>query len=107
MRAFCVSILLIAFCCFQSSGQASNKNRTRAVDYTQFDQLLNGLAYAPDKIKAAKKLLDVTTTLFTPEDEEYFVARQMVVSYYEMAYDHAHAMELVLQALEAYEKYYP
>ncbi|NOT73965.1 MAG: CHAT domain-containing protein [Cyclobacteriaceae bacterium] len=83
------------------------KVRTRQVDYTQYDQALTSIGYAADKLKAAQRLLDISNSLFTPVDEEYFNARKMSAIYFEMAFDHARAIELTEQAIDAYEKNYP
>jgi hypothetical protein len=87
--------------------QSTDRSRTRNVDYTQYDQLTAALAYAPDKIKASEKLKAVSDALFTPEDEEYFNTRKLISVYYEMGYDYQHSNELLQEAIDAYEKYFP
>jgi CHAT domain len=96
---FLLSVSILSF------GQ--NKTRTRSVDYTRYDQMMGTLPYAPDKLKAAKALLDEVNKLFTPEDEEYFSGYKMISLYYEMAFDLIRAQELTQKAIDAYEKNYP
>src|SRR4051812_24186594 len=81
-----------------------NHMRTRTIDYTKYDQVMTALPYTPDKIKAARNLLDEANKLFTPEDEEYFYARKIAAIYYELGFDHSRALELIQQAIDAYEK---
>ncbi|MFZ6013943.1 MAG: CHAT domain-containing protein, partial [Bacteroidota bacterium] len=85
----------------------STRIRKRAIDYTEYDKLTQSLGYAPDKIRALKKLMDVVGKLFTPEDEEYFFSHKMAGIYSEQAFDHAGATQHFHLAMEAYEKYYP
>jgi hypothetical protein len=87
--------------------QDTGRKRTRTIDYTQYDQLTSSLGYAPDKLKAAKRLLEVSDALFTPEDEEYFTTRKLVAIYFEQAYDNTRALELIQQGIDAYEKNFP
>ena len=102
-------ICIFLFIVFSAQGQevSLNRTRTRTVDYTKYDQAMAALPYAPDKIKAAKNLLEVVNTSFAPEDEEYFFARKMAAIYYEQAFDHTRAIELIQQAIDAYEKNFP
>lgn len=104
---FWLSIVAVASLNFSLAQENPDKVRTRAIDYTHYDQLTSTLSYAPDKIKACNTLLAVSDALFTPEDEEYFNTRKIVAVYYEMAFDHARAAELVQQAIDSYEKYFP
>jgi len=90
---------------FNSSAQ--DRVRIRKIDYTQYDQLMSAIGYAPDKLKAAKRLLDVSDALFSSEDEEYFSTRKIIAIYYEMAHDTGRAIELLQQAMDAYEKNFP
>lgn len=99
----CFSLLFI--CSFLQAQE--NRTRTRILDYTKYDQAMAALPYAPDKIKAAKTLIDEANKLFTAEDEEYFFARKMAAIYYEQTYDYTKALELLQQAVEAYEKNFP
>lgn len=101
------SIVLATLLSYSWAQETPDKVRTRTVDYAQYDQLTSALSYAPDKVKAAAKLLAVSDALFTPEDEEYFNTRKIIAVYYEMAFDHARAAELVQQAIDAYEKHFP
>jgi tetratricopeptide (TPR) repeat protein len=104
---FWLSIVGVTFFSLSFAQEIPAKVRTRTIDYAQYDQLTSSLSYATDKIKAANKLLSVSDALFTPEDEEYFNTRKMIAVYFEMAFDHARAAELVQQAIDAYEKHFP
>ncbi|CAN5458234.1 hypothetical protein BH09BAC3_BH09BAC3_15420 [soil metagenome] len=102
----CITLIFISISLVFSSS-AQEKVRTRAIDYTQYDQLTSSLGYAPDKLRAAKRLLDVSDALFAPEDEEYFNTRKMIAPYYELVFDYSRVVGLMEQALDAYEQHFP
>lgn len=104
LRLILLSFFLLAS--VRSQAQ-TDKVRTRTIDYTQYDQLTSSLGYAANKVKAAERLKQVSDALFMPEDEEYFSTRKMVAVYYEMAYDYQRSNELLQEAIDAYEKYFP
>lgn len=107
MRVLVILFSVLSLLSSRAQTSSPNKTRTGNIDYTQYDQLMSAIAYAPDKIKAASRLLEVSDALFTPEDEEYFNTRKMVAVFYETAYDLHRAIELTQQAIEAFEKHYP
>ncbi len=88
-------------------GQQENRTRTRTVDYAEYDRLTTNIVYAKDKIKAANALLNFVDKNFSAEDEEYYSARETVVSYIEQGGQVMRAIELIQQAIQAHEKHYP
>src|SRR5688572_26471558 len=85
-----------------------DRTRTKTIDYTEYDNLRNEIHTATDKATATKQLLDLTTTLFTAVDEEYFstfnTAGNMCES---VLLDFPAALRYYQTAIEAYEKHYP
>lgn len=84
------------------------KIRTRVVDYTRYDQLNSAWAYATDKARAVEELLNEVNRLFTPEDEEYFLAySQAGMVYSNFVKDIKRAIRYYEQASDAYQKHAP
>jgi CHAT domain-containing protein len=106
MRPTLLFLLAIAT---QALGQTQvDRTRAREIDYTQYDQLTNELYTAADKVKTCQRLLDLTTELFTPEDEEYFSAYNNAGTLSEFTLlDFTAAMKQYQLAIEAYERHYP
>lgn len=98
---------LILFYPIATSGQQEGRMRTRLVDYAEYDRLVANFSYAQDKEKAADQLLDFVGKNFTAGDEEYFYARYLVCTQVNHSGSYLKTTELLQQAIEAYEKYYP
>lgn len=109
MKNYTASIFFLAavLTSLLAFGQQENRTRTRTVDYAEYDRLTTNIAYAKDKIKAANALLNFVDQNFTVEDEEYYSARETVVSYIEQGGQVMRAIELIQQAVQAHEKNYP
>jgi len=104
MRFFLLLFILLRI---HSLAQDNSRTRTKVVDQTKYDQLMAALPYTPNKIAASKNLMEEVNKSFKPEDEEYFFGRKMAAIYYEQAFDYTTALELIQQAIEAYEKHFP
>lgn len=100
-------VLFILMIAHDSIAQEPSRIRTRTIDYSEYDKQTSSLPYVQDKIKAAAKLIQITDSIFTPEDEEYFNARKFAAIYYELAGDFFKASELIQEAIVAYEKNFP
>lgn len=81
--------------------------RKQSMDYTQYDKLVTGLAYAADKQKATDEFLAYSDKHFTIRDEEYFYTRNLVSYQYEALGNYLKATEVLQQAIDAYERHYP
>lgn len=107
MRVLSLVLIIFIVIAHDSTAQESARIRTRIIDYSEYDKQTASLPYAQDKIKAAAKLIQITDSIFTPEDEEYFTARKSAAIYYELAGDFFKASELTQEAIVAYEKNFP
>ncbi len=107
MRVLSLVLFILIIIGHDSKAQESAKIRTRTIDYSEYDKQTASLPYAQDKIKAAAKLIQITDSIFTPEDEEYFTTRKSAAIYYELAGDFFKASELTQEAIVAYEKNFP
>ena len=107
MRVLCLVLFVVIVIGHDSKAQESARIRTRTIDYSEYDKQTASLPYAQDKISAAAKLINITDSIFTPEDEEYFNARKSAAIYYELAGDFFKASELIQEAIVAYEKNFP
>ncbi|MBX2898983.1 MAG: CHAT domain-containing protein [Cyclobacteriaceae bacterium] len=87
-----------------TKGQQEGRARTRAVDYAEYDRLLGSFSYAKDKAKAATQFLAFVGKNFTAVDEEYFYVRYLLAT---QLTDNLTKVELLQQAIDAYEKNYP
>ena len=91
-----------------NTGEPHNRTRARTIDYTEFDKLMQGLYFAPDKGKAIDELLKITNTFFTPADEEFFQTHNFIGGLYEQQLiDPSNAMLHYQLAVDAYEKDFP
>jgi CHAT domain len=106
MRFVFPSILLFLSISF-AAAQDPAKTRTRVVDYARYDQLTTALGYAPDKPKAIKDLLAFSNANFSPVDEEYFNVRVLASTYESQLFNNQHALELLREAVDAFEKNFP
>lgn len=88
-------------------GQQENRTRTRVVDYAEYDRLLTNLAYATNNTEAANRLIAFADKNFTSVDEEYFFVRYSASIYYYTAGEYLKTIEVLQQALDAYEKNFP
>jgi CHAT domain-containing protein len=107
MRVLSLALFIWIVIGHDSNAQESARIRTRAIDYSEYDKQTASLPYAQDKIRSAAKLIEITDSIFTPEDEEYFTARKSAAIYYELAGDFFKASELIQEAIVAYEKNFP
>jgi len=103
---FLTSLITLFLFSLTLHGQ-ENRVRTRQVDYTEYDRLINAVHYSKDKSKAIQALFLFVDKNFTNEDEEYFNARFTAVSYLVIAHNYSLAKEFYSEAINAYEKNFP
>ena len=69
MRVLSFALFILIIIGQDTKAQESARIRTRTIDYSEYDKQTASLPYAQDKIRAAAKLIQITDSIFTPEDE--------------------------------------